>query len=85
MSSVKIPSWIFSCLDQYGNCACGINIVKKMGKDKLLETLAEQGYNCELEILSDQKDKTELPKDGTYILTLVNPREQELDEIDDGE
>lgn len=66
----KLPDWIFQCLDQYGNCACGRAITKKMGKDKLLETLEKMGYPCELEILSDSKDKNQYPKDGTYILTL---------------
>ena len=45
---------------------------KKFGKDKLLEVLEAAGYPCELEILSDQKDKNQYPKDGTYIVTLKN-------------
>ncbi len=73
----KIPEWILSCLDQYANCACGRNIVKKLGKDKLLETLKEMGYPCDLEILSDAKDKAQYPKDGTYILTMKTQKEAE--------
>ena len=65
----KIPEWIIQCLDQYGNCACGRAITKKLGKEKLLETLAEMDRPCELEILSDQST---YPVDGTYILTLKN-------------
>ena len=60
-AQTKIPEWVLQCLDQYGNCACGRNITKKMGKDKLLD---------ELEILSDQKEKSAYPKEATYILTL---------------
>lgn len=72
MAAAQIPEWILSCLDQYANCACGIKIVKKLGKDGLIEALEEKGYPCELEILGDTKDGTELPEDGTYILTLKN-------------
>jgi hypothetical protein len=79
-SSSKIPAWITQCLDQYGNCACGHAITKKMGRDKLLESLDEIGYPCDLEIISDQKDKTSYPKDGTYILTLKNRKVLESSE-----
>lgn len=71
MSSI-IPAWILQCLEQYGNCACGRTIVKKMGKESLLKALADAGYPCELEILSDQKDKSQFPKDGTYIVSVKN-------------
>ena len=71
MAASKIPVWIKQCLDQYGNCACGRAITKKIGKENLLQILENEGYPCELEILSDQKDKSAYPKDGTYILTLV--------------
>ena len=67
MAASKIPVWIKQCLDQYGNCACGRAITKKIGKDNLLQILENEGYPCELEILSDQKDKSAYPKDGTYI------------------
>ncbi len=67
-----IPEWILQCLDQYGNCACGRAITKKLGKDKLLEELEELGYPCELEILSDLKENNPYPKDGTYILMRKN-------------
>ncbi len=70
MASSPIPKWIFSCLDQYGNCACGIRITKKLGKEGLVKTLEEAGYPCELEIIADPKDTSEYPEDGTYILTL---------------
>lgn len=83
MPASKIPDWIFSCLDQYANCACGRNIVKKYGKEKLLVMLEDAGYPCELEILSDQKDKAEFPKDGTYILSLKNRKELNLDDDDE--
>ena len=32
MAASKIPVWIKQCLDQYGNCACGRAITKKIGK-----------------------------------------------------
>lgn len=77
-STSKIPSWIYQCLDQYGNCACGYAITKKLGQEKLLEILKKEGYPCELEILSDQREKKEgYPKDGTYILTLKTHKQLE--------
>lgn len=76
MASSAIPAWIYSCLDQYANCACGIRIVKKLGKEGLLKTLAEQGYPCDLEIIADPKDTSEFPEEGTYILTLKNTKAQ---------
>ena len=36
MAASKIPVWIKQCLDQYGNCACGRAITKKIGKDNLI-------------------------------------------------
>jgi hypothetical protein len=72
MASPKIPEWIYSCLDQYSNCACGRTIVKNLGQEQLLEILEKDGYPCELEIIADPKDKSQYPKDGTYILTLKN-------------
>ena len=65
-----IPEWVLHCLEQYGNCALGRTITKKLGKDKLLEELEAAGFPCELGILSDQKDTSPYPKDGTYIVTL---------------
>ncbi len=48
-----------------------VQLLKKIGKDNLLQILENEGYPCELEILSDQKrQKSAYPKDGTYILTL---------------
>ena len=80
MAKTSIPKWIFQCLDQYGNCACGREITKKMGKEKLLETLEEMGYPCDLEIVNNVNNE-EYPKDGTYILVSKN-REILLDSED---
>ena len=71
MAASKIPVWIKQCLDQYGNCACGRAITKKIGKENLLQILENEGYPCELEILSDQKDKSAYPKDGTYTSSFI--------------
>lgn len=70
MAASPIPKWILSCLEQYGNCACGIRITKKLGKDGLIKALEEAGYPCDLEIIADPKDTSEFPEDGTYIVTL---------------
>ncbi len=79
MATAQIPQWIFSCLDQYANCACGIRIVKKMGKEGLLKALEAKGYPCELEIIADPKDTSEFPEDGTYILTLKSTERHNKD------
>lgn len=71
-AKVEVPEWVLSCLDQYGNCACGRKLVEKYGEKKLLDYLDKKGYPCELEILSDNKEQEQYPKDGTYILTLKN-------------
>ena len=85
MAASKIPVWIKQCLDQYGNCACGRAITKKIGKENLLQILENEGDPCELQILSDQKDKSAYPKDGTYILTLKNRQSLMVDEDEDEE
>ena len=74
MSSSPIPQWVFSCLDQYSNCACGIRIVKQLGKEGIIEELEKRGYPCELEIIADPKDTSEFPEDGTYIVTLKSTK-----------
>lgn len=77
MATSKIPEWVIQCLDQYGNCACGRTLVKKMTKEKLIDELNRIGYPCDLEILSDQKDNSAYPKDGTYIL--ISKKRQKLE------
>ena len=72
----KIPEWILQCLDQYGNCACGRTITKKLGKEKLLDCLETLGYPCKLEVLSE-KDEA-YPVDGTYILTLKSIQQMKV-------
>jgi len=50
-------------------------VAVQFGKDKLLSALEKMGYPCDLEVLSDQKDKSAYPKDGTYILVSKNRQE----------
>ncbi|MDX8417536.1 hypothetical protein [Absicoccus intestinalis] len=80
MAKKTIPDWVYQCLDQYGNCACGRNLTKKLGKEGLIQELEANGYPCELEILSDSTDE-EYPKEGTYIVVSKN-REILLDSED---
>ena len=80
MAASKIPVWIKQCLDQYGNCACGRAITKKIGQDNLLQILEK-----ELEIMRGQKDKCAGPGGGTYILTLKNRQPLLADEDEDDE
>lgn len=67
-----IPDWIISNLRLYGNCACGYDIVKKVGKEKLIERIKEYGYECSLRIIPDPdvrcRRKMKYPPSAYYIL-----------------
>lgn len=67
-----IPDWIIKNLKLYGNCACGYDIVKKVGKEKLIERIKEYGYVCSLRILPDPdvrcRRKMKYPPSAYYIL-----------------
>ncbi len=67
-----IPDWIIKNLKLYGNCACGYDIVKKVGKEKLIERIKEYGYECSLRILPDPevrcRRKMKYPPSAYYIL-----------------
>ena len=73
----EIPKWIINHLRRYGNCCCGIDIVKKVGKEQLLNLLRVEGYNCELRIVSDNKfiklnKRIKYPRNAYYILEIEN-------------
>ncbi len=67
-----IPDWIIKNLKLYGNCACGYDIVKKVGKEKLIERIKEYGYECSLRIIPDPdvrcRRKMKYPPSAYYIL-----------------
>lgn len=67
-----VPKWILNHLKLYNNCACGYDIVKKLGKEKLLELIREAGYDCSLRIIPDLgvkcKRKLKYPPNAYYIL-----------------
>ena len=48
-----IPKWILYHLRKYGNCCCGREIVKKLGREKILQLLRKEGYPCILRIVYD--------------------------------
>lgn len=70
--SKLVPKWILSHLRLYNNCACGYDIVKKLGKEKLLELIREAGYDCSLRVIPDpdarSKRKLKYPPSAYYIL-----------------
>lgn len=70
--SKLVPGWILSHLKMYNNCACGYEIVKKLGEEKLLNLLKCAGYECSLRIIPDSesyiKRKLKYPPDAYYIL-----------------
>lgn len=69
-----IPDWIIRNLRVYGNCACGYDIVKKIGKEKLINHIKAFGYDCSLRIIDDPNDdryikrKMKYPPSAYYIL-----------------
>ncbi len=71
---IKIPDWILRHLRRFGNCCCGREIVKKIGKEKILELLRKEGYPCILKIVYENKykkhRKIKYPVDAYYILEI---------------
>ncbi len=67
-----IPDWIIKNIKLYGNCACGYDIVKKVGKEKLIGRIKEYGYECSLRIIPDPdvrcRRKMKYPPSAYYIL-----------------
>ena len=71
--NTEIPDWILRHLRKFGNCCCGREIVKKIGKEKIIEILKRQGYPCVLKIVYENKylkrrRKVKYPLDAYYIL-----------------
>lgn len=71
----EIPEWILGHLKKYGNCCCGRDIVKKIGKEEILSQLKDKGFNCILRIVPDKsfrplKRKTKYPVNAYYILEI---------------
>lgn len=71
-SSKLVPEWILRNLRRYNNCACGYEIVKKLGKEKLLALIKDAGFECSLRIVPDpdvkSKKKLKYPPTAYYIL-----------------
>lgn len=70
----RIPEWILYHLRKYGNCCCGREIVKKIGREKIIEVLKQEGYSCVLRIVSDNKyideHRRKYPINAYYILEI---------------
>lgn len=71
----EIPEWILGHLKKYGNCCCGRDIVKKIGKEEILTQLKDEGFNCILKIVPDNKfhppkRRTKYPVNAYYILEI---------------
>lgn len=69
---IQIPEWILQHLRRYGNCCCGREIVKRIGKERIIEVLKVHGFDCELKIVYEDnyhvKRKTKYPVFAYYIL-----------------
>lgn len=73
-SNSEIPSWILHHLKKYGNCCCGRDIVKKIGRDEIINLLKTEGYDCILRVIPDKefppRRKTKYPIHAYYILEI---------------
>ena len=72
---IVIPNWILLHLRKYGNCCCGREIVKKIGREKFLQSLRKLGYPCILRIVYDNKfyrfkKREKYPINAYYILEI---------------
>ena len=70
--NVVIPQWILHHLRKYGNCCCGREIVKTIGRDRILQVLRKEGYPCILRIIYDDmfhkpRRKVKYPRNTYYI------------------
>lgn len=70
----KIPEWIIFHLRKYGNCCCGREIVKRIGKEEILKELKKEGFSCILRIVYDYKykpmRKVKYPVNASYIIEI---------------
>ncbi len=71
---IQIPEWILQHLRRYGNCCCGREIVKRIGKEKIIEVLRKKGFKCILKIVYEDdyivKRRTKYPIYAYYILEM---------------
>lgn len=69
---IQIPEWILQHLRRYGNCCCGREIVKRIGKERIIDVLKLYGFECVLKIIYEDnyrvKRKTKYPVFAYYIL-----------------
>lgn len=57
MAIKKIPEYIVNCLRIYDNIIISVKEVKRLGgKERLIELLQEQGYQCQLKNSSEEFD-----------------------------
>ena len=55
-----IPQWIINHLDKFGNCSCGRDLVKRVGKENVIKQLEKIGFNCELRIIYENPKDNEV-------------------------
>ncbi len=73
-----IPDWIIYHLNKFGNCACGRDIVKKIGREEIIKLLNSFGYNCNLRVVSESRyikpdKRIKYPLNAYYILEIETP------------
>ena len=53
-----IPQWIINHLDKFGNCSCGRDLIKRVGKENVIKQLEKIGFDCDLRIIyENSKDR----------------------------
>lgn len=77
-SQKTIPDWIVNHLNRFGNCSCGRDIVRKIGREEIIRLLSEIGYNCSLRIVPEFRymkldKRIKYPFHAYYILEIENP------------
>ena len=52
-----LESYIYKNLQRYGNCLISENLMKRIGKNKILKDLKEHGLDCTIEVrkVADRK------------------------------
>ena len=73
-----IPQWIINHLDKFGNCSCGRDLIKHVGKENVIKQLEKIGFDCDLRIIYENskdrfKRKSKYPLNAYYILEVKTP------------
>lgn len=67
-----LDDYVYKTLERYDNCMITLNDFKKYGKNKILNDLKNNGYNCTLEVRKIiEKRKYKIDIDTIVILEKI--------------